>query len=220
MSDIERRYTPGLVELRSAKDRRSIGGYAAKFEKTSKNLGGFVEKIRAGTFNNSRGDGWPEVMARYNHDDNMLLGTTAAATLRLTVDEIGLDYTVDPPDSRADIVELVARGDVTRSSFAFRVMPEGDEWGLNDLGIPQRTLLNVQLVDVAPVNVPAYPDTSSAMRSLAAFVQAPIEDIRALAAKAELRKFFARTEDGGAPKQTFGPQARIDMLARRADPWT
>jgi hypothetical protein len=47
MSETERRYTPGLVEVRAGKDRRSIGGYAAKFDKESRNLGGFVERHRA-----------------------------------------------------------------------------------------------------------------------------------------------------------------------------
>jgi HK97 family phage prohead protease len=141
MSDLERRYTPGNVEVvRAADDRRTIGGYAAKFMKQSRNLGGFVEQIDARAFNKSRGDGWPDVLARYNHDDNMLLGTTAAGTLRLALDEIGLHYEVDPPQSRADVQELVTRGDVNKSSFAFRVMGEGEEWGLNDMDIPLRTL--------------------------------------------------------------------------------
>jgi HK97 family phage prohead protease len=167
-TEVERRFTPGNVELvRAADERKSIGGYAAKFDRQSRNLGGFVEAIRSTAFNKSRGDGWPDVVARYNHDDNMLLGTTGAGTLRLSVDDIGLFYEVDPPQARADILELVARGDVAKSSFAFRVMPDGDEWGLNDLDIPLRTLTNVQLVDVAPVNTPAYLDTSSGLRSLA-----------------------------------------------------
>jgi HK97 family phage prohead protease len=221
MSDLERRYTPGNVEVvRAANDRKSIVGYAAKFEKQSRNLGGFVEKIDARAFNKSRGDGWPDVLARYNHDDNMLLGTTGAGTLRLSVDEVGLFYEVDPPAARADIMELVARGDVAKSSFAFRVMGEGDEWGLNDMDIPLRTLVNVQLVDVAPVNTPAYLDTTSGLRSLANHMDAPLEEIRKLAGENELRRLFKRTDGGVAPKQDFGAAARMAILARQKDPWT
>ena len=221
MSDLERRYTPGTVEVvRAANDRKSIGGYAAKFDKQSRNLGGFVEQIRSTAFNKSRGDGWPDVLARYNHDDNMLLGTSVAGTLRLSIDEVGLVYEVDPPQARADILELVARGDVQKSSFAFRVMGDGDEWSLNDLDIPLRTLTNVQLVDVAPVNSPAYLDTSTGLRSLAQHVDAPLDEVRKLATENELRKFFKRTDQGGTqPKQNFGAAARIALLGRQTDPW-
>jgi HK97 family phage prohead protease len=218
-TEVERRFTPGNVELvRAADERKSIGGYAAKFDRQSRNLGGFVEAIRSTAFNKSRGDGWPDVVARYNHDDNMLLGTTGAGTLRLSVDDIGLFYEVDPPQARADILELVARGDVAKSSFAFRVMPDGDEWGLNDLDIPLRTLTNVQLVDVAPVNTPAYLDTSSGLRSLAVAMEADFEEVRKLAQDNELRKFFKRTDSGGVPASTYGAAARMALLGRKSDP--
>lgn len=220
MSDLERRFTPGTVEVvRAANDKKSIGGYAAKFMKQSRNLGGFVEQIDLRAFNKSRGDGWPDVLARYNHDDNMLLGTTGAGTLRLSVDEVGLFYEVDPPQARADVLELVARGDVGKSSFAFRVMGDGDEWGLNDLDIPLRTLTNVQLVDVAPVNTPAYLDTTTGLRSLAKHMDAPLEEIRKLAGENELRRLFKRTDGGAAPKQEFGAAARMALLGREKDPW-
>jgi HK97 family phage prohead protease len=224
MSDLERRYTPGNVEVvRAANDKKSIGGYAAKFNKQSRNLGGFVEQIDIRAFNKSRGDGWPEVIARYNHDDMWILGRTDAGTLRLSVDDVGLFYEADinPDDSHALIVHArIARGDVGKSSFAFRVMGDGEEWGLNDMDIPLRTLTNVQLVDVAPVNVPAYNDTSSALRSLANHMDAPLEEIRKLAGENELRRLFKRTDQGGTqPQQHFGAAARIALLGRKTDPW-
>jgi HK97 family phage prohead protease len=136
----------------------TIGGYAAKFDRLSQNLGGFVERIAPGFFNKSRGDGWPGVVARYNHDDNQLLGTSRAGTLRLGVDEVGLTYAVDLPQARADVYELVQRGDVAQSSFAFVVFEE--DWSMTDQNFPLRTLVSGQLRDVAPVNTPAYEDTS------------------------------------------------------------
>ncbi|GAB3884564.1 HK97 family phage prohead protease [Terrabacter terrigena] len=221
MTDLERRFTPGQVEVRaSAEKQRTIGGYAAKFNVQSRNLGGFVERIAPEAFNKSRGDGWPEVMARYNHDDNMLLGTTVARTLRLTVDNVGLNYDVDVPQARSDVYELVSRGDVAKSSFAFIVPPGGDDWSLNDLDIPLRTLLSVKLVDVAPVNTPAYLDTSTGLRSLARKVEAPLEDVRRLAEQNELRRFFKRTDGGTeAAKHDFGAAARMSLLNRQRDPW-
>lgn len=222
MTELERRYTRVTVEVRAKDgDKRSIGGYAAVFNSLSRNLGGFVEIVDPGAFNKSRGDGWPDVIARYNHDDNMLLGTTAAGTLRCSIDNYGLLYDVDPPQSRQDIYELVQRGDVTKSSFAFRVMPEGDEWGLTDQGFPQRRLLHVQLADVAPVNQPAYPDASVGLRSLAAYVQAPLDEVRKLAEDNELKRFFVRTDKGGKPAapKTYGPAARMAILGKERDPW-
>lgn len=222
MTELERRFTPGQVEVRaSADEKRTIGGYAAKFNKPSQNLGGFIEFIAPSAFNRSRGNDFPDVLARYNHDDNLLLGTTTARTLRLSVDETGLFYEVDVPRSRADVYELVQRGDVSRSSFAFRTIgSEGDEWGLSDQNFPQRTLLSVELVDVAPVNTPAYLDTSSAVRSLARHMHADEEEVRRLATQGELRKFFMRTDGGPSVKQTFGAQARMDLLNRKQDPWS
>jgi HK97 family phage prohead protease len=194
MSDAERRFTRGLVEVRAAGDSRTIGGYAAKFNTLSRNLGGFVERIDPSFFAKSEGDGWPRVMARYNHDNNMLLGTSRSGTLRLSTDGTGLDYTVDVPAARADVYELVQRGDVAESSFAFRTLD--DDWTMTEDGFPVRTLLAGQLVDVAPVNDPAYLDTSTGLRSLAEKAGAELEEVRAAAAAEELGKFLA------APKGT------------------
>lgn len=201
MRPAETRAMRGVVELR-AKDSRTIGGYALKFNTMSQNLGGFVETIDPAALRKSEGDGWPGVMARWNHEDAYLLGTTDAQTLRLVVDGTGLDYEVDTPESRADLLELVARGDVRRSSFAFRTI--SDEWGLTPDGFPLRTLINIQLVDVAPVNTPAYMDTSSGLRSLAEFKEADLEEVRALAEAGELGRLFTRS-DAPTPPPTDPP---------------
>lgn len=196
MTDAERRFTSVRVEVRASGDgdKRTIGGYAAKFARMSQNLGGFVEQIDRGFFNKSRGDGWPGVVARYNHDDNMLLGTSGAGTLRLGTDDVGLTYEVDLPAARADVHELVQRGDVRQSSFAFIAFE--DDWTTTDQGFPLRTLVSGRLLDVAPVNTPAYEDTSVGLRSLAEKFDAPLEEVRKLAADNELVKFFKRTDGG------------------------
>jgi len=209
MSDIERRYTLVPVELRADGKRRAIGGYAAVFKRASQNLGGFTEQVMPTFFNKSRGDGWPDVLCRYNHDDNMLLGTTGGGTLRLQLDDTGLAYEVDPPAARQDIVELVQRGDVRKSSFAFRC--HEDEWTQTETGHdPIRSLHSGQLIDVAPVNIPAYIDSSAGLRSLAAHFDADFEEVRKLAGENELRKFFQRT-DGKVPTKGLSG-ARRDPL--------
>jgi uncharacterized protein len=222
----ERRFTPGQVEVRAAAaDKHTIGGYAAKFNKASQNLGGFVEFIHPQAFNRAKGNGWPDVMARYNHDDMMLLGTTTARTLRLTIDDVGLVYEVDTPRSFPQVFELVQRGDVNKSSFAFRVIGEqGEEWGLSEQNFPQRTLLSVDLIDVAPVNTPAYLDTSTAVRSLAKKVHASEAEVRKLSEAGDLRKFFMRSDTSGAGVPGvrvthFGPAVLMDLEARKTDPY-
>lgn len=224
--DYERRYTPGLLKPRGETDsegKRSltIGGYAAVFDKLSRNLGGFVEQLKPGVFNRAANDGWTDVICRYNHDDNILLGTTNSRTLRLKTDEFGLDYEVDMPQSRGDIQELVERGDISQSSFAFRAVE--DDWGQTEQGYPLRSLLSLELVDVAPVVTPAYADTTSGLRSLAAKMDVDIEEVKALAATNELRKFFVRT-DGPPPtpkeaqkKLITAVQAKAAILLREHD---
>lgn len=244
MSDAERRFTSVPVEIRAGSDSKTIGGYAAKFDRMSQNLGGFVERISSRAFNKSHGDGWPDVLARYNHEDNLLLGTTGARTLRLGLDEIGLTYEVDLPASRSDVHELVSRGDVRQSSFAFIAFD--DEWAADETtGYPMRTLESVRLIDVAPVNTPAYLDTSvgvrsgrtvdvrslahveqrvggalvgpgSAYESLARKFSVGVDEVRQLAERDELVKFFKRT-DGGAPtaeakRSAHAALARIKKL--------
>lgn len=216
MTDAERRFTSVPVEVRAGSDKREIGGYAAKFNTRSQNLGGFVERIDTAFFNRSKGNGWPNVMARYNHEDNMLLGTSAAGTLRLGIDDVGLTYAVDVPRSREDVLELVQRGDVRKSSFAFITERDGgDDWTTDDSGFPLRTLLRGRLIDVAPVNMPAYEDTnvgarslvdemrrvggaligaSAALESLATKFSADPEEIRKLALENELGRLFKRTD--------------------------
>lgn len=212
MSDAERRFTSVPVEIRAAaQDKLTIGGYAAKFERMSQNLGGFVEVIRSGFFNKSRGDGWPGVLARHNHDDNMLLGTTGAGTLRLAVDEVGLDYAVDLPQTRMDVYELVQRQDVRQSSFAFIAFE--DDWSTSDQGFPLRSLISGRLIDVASVNTPAYEDTSTGLRSLAKKFDAPLEEVRTLAGQNELMRFFKRTDSVDPRVKRRSAQAALAAIA-------
>lgn len=245
---VERRFTLVQVEYRGGgKDEPpKIGGYASMFDRVSQNLGGFVEVVDRAFFNKSRGDGWPDVMARYNHDDNMLLGTTGARTLALRLDETGLDYEVIPPTARADVVELVQRGDVRKSSFAFRLPPggTGEDWTVSDQGYPLRRLISGALVDVAPVNSPAYQETSAGLRSLdpeivrrlglgpaaayeslAAKVEADPAEVRAAAEANELIRFLKVTGSNTpmpkvkAKPRTLGATAMVQLLARKQDPW-
>jgi len=234
----ERRFTRFPLEVRADPEGgkfQHIWGYAACFDKLSRKLGGFVEQVNRNAFDESKLEGWPNVVCRYNHSDDALLGTTRANTLTLNIDETGLMYDVKPPKARSDVLEYVQRGDICHSSFAFRVFPGGDEWGVSHHNYPMRTLHAVELIDVAPVLDPAYPDATAAaraadgaVRSLAQWVQAEPAEVRERLIEDRAMEFFRRTDNVG-PRQDRKPKERkktltcalamLDLLDNAEDPY-
>lgn len=218
MRDMETRHLPGVVEFRASdKGIGKLTGYAAVFGKLSQNLGGFVEQVASGAFNKTLKDGAP-VFARFNHENNLLLGTTESGTLTLSADKHGLRYEVELPDTSAgrDVKALAARGDLRYSSFAFQTME--DDWDLTPDGFPLRTLKVVRLIDVAPVTDPAYRDTTTGMRSLAGHLRLKFEDVREAAAAGDLRPLFR----GDVPRASNddpveAATAQLALLRRRLD---
>lgn len=165
--DVERRLieTESVVERcmceKTGKKKAMIRGYAALFNSDSQDLGGFVERISPGAFDNVMKRG-TDVVALYNHDPMFILGRESAGTLRLFIDEKGLRYEVDAPESRADVIEAIERGDVRGSSFAFRVKGAGESWSRDQQGRQIREIREIDgLFDVGPVLKPAYSATES-----------------------------------------------------------
>lgn len=144
-----------------------IIGYAAKFNTRSNNLGGFVEVIAPGAFDDVLTD---DVRGLFNHDRNMILGRTKSGTLTLAVDDIGLRYEISAPDNqtvRDLVLAPIARGDVDQSSFAFHLPSDGYRWDEDDQGVYVRTITRLsRLIDVSPVTYPAYNDTEASARTL------------------------------------------------------
>ena len=210
----EIRFYPDKVELRSENigggDVNHIVGYAAVFGAVSRRLGGFHEKVLPTAFKRAMEEGWQNVVCRYNHKEDYVLGTTGADTCRLAVDEHGLQYDVIPPTSRRDVTELVERGDVRYSSFAFRCVDEdGDSWEKSEYNLPMRSLHSVELVDVAPVMDPAYRDTTAmarnitgAVESLARWVNEDPNEVRSMMEAGQAIKFFKRTDRPKVPEVT------------------
>ena len=209
VAGVATRFTAQRPELRDSSGVKHIAGYASVFGKRSRNLGGFVEQIDRRAFDATELNGWADVVCRYNHDDNYLLGTTQGNTLVLRTDDTGLWYDVTPPSFRMDIVELCARGDVTQSSFAFRVPDNGDYWERSGPGgMPLRTVTNTELVDVAPVNTPAYTDATAHARSfdddlilsLARLKECSPTEVRSYLNEAgNVAKFFKRSDRPSVP---------------------
>ena len=149
-------------------DAPTIVGYAAKFDRESQDLGGFVEVIRRGAF--TRAVEEDDVRALLNHDANYVLGRSKSGTLRMAEDSIGLRIEVDVPDAQwaRDLYRSIERGDIDQMSFAFRVVK--DAWTQREGQAPDvlRELLDVRLYDVSPVTYPAYHDTEVGVRSVVA----------------------------------------------------
>lgn len=168
--EIECRTVKGNVELRKKGDTGTavLVGYAALFDTLSEDLGGFREQLKPGCFTRAL-DEKQDVLARAEHDSRLILGRSSDGSLRLTVDDRGLWYEVDCPDTQAgrDYAELCRRGTVKQSSFAFIVRDKADaDWEVRDDGQVIRTILACDLVDVAPVAMPAYTETTVSARAL------------------------------------------------------
>lgn len=173
------------MEVRAKDDgTKMLRGYALKWGQRY-DLGYFTEEIAHGALD---GADMSDVRALYNHDPNFVLGRTAAGTLRLKSDEIGLMYEIDLPDTQAarDLAISVERGDISQSSWAFIINDEDDnddEDEDNDMrkrgrgekwedGYKKRTVTRVKRVfDVSPVTYPANPDTTVAKRTIDAAKQ-------------------------------------------------
>jgi hypothetical protein len=142
-------------------------------------LGDFVEQIDPGAFeivtNRQDEDGKPlETRCLFNHDPNHLLGRFPT-TMRMVVDDKGLRYECLLPETRSDLEELIARGDLKGSSFSFVVSEGGERWTTEN-GQSRRIVTKVKaILDCGPVTYPAYSDSSVsvAKRSYEQFVGKP-----------------------------------------------
>lgn len=156
-------------EIRAEKGEETtvITGYGAVFNTLSEPMWGFREIIAPGAFDDVLND---DVRALFNHDSNFVLGRNGK-TLRLSVDDRGLKYEIDAPNTqtiRDLVIEPMKRGDITQSSFAFSV--EEDEWTEEEDGMILRTIKKIKrLFDVSPVTYPAYSAADSTVRSLDEF---------------------------------------------------
>jgi uncharacterized protein len=156
-----------------------------------------AERIMPGAFDRAMKE--DDCRALVNHEPSALLGRTASGTLRLAIDQTGLRYEIDPPDTQAarDVMESIKRGDMTGSSFTF--VARDVTWREQGDRII-REIRDVQLYDVGPVTFPAYGSTTAGLRSLGE----PEEARRAM----EAWKASGKGNGGGLAAVLAGYQAR------------
>lgn len=158
------------VELRKNEEEEGIvSGYAAVFRSVSNELWGFEEIIDQGAFDNAD---LSDVRALFNHDANKILARSSSGTLKLEIDDVGLRYEFSLPNTSDgnDLREMMKRGDVSQSSFAFTVARDSWEERTDESGSPMLPLRHIHEVrrvyDVSPVTFPAYEAATATLRSL------------------------------------------------------
>ena len=128
-----------------------IEGYALKFNKESRDLGGFVETISPEAL---EGVDLTDVRCFMDHDSSKLLGRTSSGTLQLNVDDVGLHFRCVLPDTSngRDAMELVKRGDLNQCSFGFTVAK--DKW-IKGQNIMKRSINKIgSLLEISLVSIP------------------------------------------------------------------
>lgn len=168
---VERRFAQAGLEIRNAEGSQTatLRGYALRFGSTY-DMGWFTEEVAPSALQNAN---LSDVRVLLNHDPNNILGRTSANTARVGVDNVGMWYEVDLPESPNGQNARVAvqRGDITQSSWGFTLRRDdtgrrtGDKWEMRN-GKEHRILTDVDVVfDASPVVYPANPDTTIAKRS-------------------------------------------------------
>jgi hypothetical protein len=158
---------------------RTLVGYGAVFGKLSQDLGGFREVIEPAAFNRTVQNN-KDILVTMNHNVDQLLGRSGAGTARISVDEVGVRYEVDLPDTATGrtVEVLASRGDLFGSSFTFSVPDKGATVEKDEDGRKLRRLHEVRLYELGPVVSPAYLDTTVALRSIESYVDTEEEEDR------------------------------------------
>ena len=163
MQNVEvRTFDAEIRQVDESSDGMTFGGYAWRYNEPSLPLP-FTERIAPGAFTRtlkSRND----VRAYYNHNDELLLGSSRAKTLRIEDRADGGYVEIDLPNNELgrSVALYVKRGDITGMSFGFSTVR--DEWSADG---NERTLKEVRLHEVSVVSgVPAYPTTTTSIRNL------------------------------------------------------
>lgn len=149
-------------EFRAMPESRTIVGTATVFN-SSYDMGWYDEEMTSDVFASADMN---DVVALFNHDANMVLARTKSGTLKLNLTGNALEYSFEAPNTTLgnDLLEMVKRGDVYQSSFAFTV--EAEDWQERQGMKPKRVIRSIKKVyDVSPVTYPANPDTMVAKRS-------------------------------------------------------
>ena len=141
------------LEVRDDEDGgQVIRGMAIPFNRSSQDLGGFIERIDPGAV---EVDGTDVVML-WQHDSADPI-TRQSTGLKLEVRKSGVFFEAQASDFSDRQLDLLQRGVVKQMSFGFLTLD--DEWQ-QDTKPVRRTLKKIELREISPVTWPAYKQTS------------------------------------------------------------
>ena len=165
IENLERRNYAFPVTVTGEEDKRSVEGYALRFDTPSDGLS-FTEIIERNALDGVIAKS--NVFALLNHDSErgiLARSKNGEGTLTLIVDDKGLKYRFEAPHTALgdELLEYLRRGEISESSFAFTVAKE--TWDYRDDGSWKRTIHQIdRLFDVSPVFDAAYSATSVCLR--------------------------------------------------------
>jgi HK97 family phage prohead protease len=173
-----RRYfeTAGLT-TREADGKRVISGRVITFDKLSKDLGGFRERVSSSALD------WTlenlPVVCLHSHDRRQVIASEAAETLILKRSEEGLDFQAEMPGTTwgNDLLVSIDRGDTAGMSFGFNIRDNGAKFDdVGGQGIV--TLTDIEMPEVSVTAFPAYNDTHVGLRDYLSCTGMPEDRIR------------------------------------------
>lgn len=154
------------MKIREENGTRKLEGYFAVFDQPYEVVPGWIETVAPGAFSRALTSG-EDVKVLWNHDSNIVLGSTENKTAYLREDERGLfgNSVINEQDQDAkNGYARVDRGDVRGCSFGFDIARMEETWD-DDGTYRTRILEAYPLYEVSPCTFPAYTQTSVTARA-------------------------------------------------------
>lgn len=136
-------------------EKKVIEGYFIVFNERTELWEGFYEEILPEAISDMK-----DVRALYNHNNDLVLGSTLNDTLKLTKDERGLKGSIEINENDQEALNAywrIQRGDIQGCSFGF--WPISEEYIEQDDGSVVARVKSLELFEVSPCVFPAYPQT-------------------------------------------------------------
>ena len=152
-----------------ADESKMVIGKAICFESPSNDMG-FIETIKRGAISQELLDN-SDVFARMNHSDDYVLARSkkgkGSLTLELRNDGVYYSFQIPNTEKGNELLEHIRRGEISTSSFAFRVAdePNAERWYKTEDGVIHRDINKIgYLADISPVFSEAYSETYCSLR--------------------------------------------------------
>ncbi len=170
-------------QIREENGERYLDGYYSVFNQPYEVYPGWVEEIAPGAFSRFLREG-KDVKVLWNHNSDIVLGSTQNRTAQLLEDEHGLHGPVKINEDDQDAKNAFARvnrGDVRGCSFGFDIRAMEESW--DEDGTYRTRLTDIELYEVSPCTFPAYAQTNISARA-----KENLEDARERYKEAQERK--------------------------------